>query len=70
MDYMIPLVEDYRNQLSTITELINYFVQNPFTKNDLIFTLGPVKDISKLKSTKNNLEEMIITALNKIETNY
>ena len=70
MDYLISLVEAYRDQLSTIAELINYFVQNPFTKNDLIFTLGPVKDISKLKSTKNNLEEMIITALNKIETNY
>jgi hypothetical protein len=70
MDYLISLVEAYRDQLSTIAELINYFVQNPFTKNDLMFTLGLVKDISKLKSTKNNLEEMIITALNKIETNY
>jgi hypothetical protein len=56
--------------LPTIAELIKYIVQNPFTKNDLMLTLGLVKDISKLKSTKNNLEEMIITALNKEETNY
>jgi hypothetical protein len=39
-------------------------------KNDLMFTLGLVMDISKLKSTMKNLEEMIITALNKEETNY
>jgi hypothetical protein len=56
--------------LPTITELIKYIVQNPFTKNDFMFTLGLVKDISKLKSTEKNLEEMIITALKKEETSY
>ena len=70
MDYLISLAEAYRNHLPTIAELIKYIVQNPFTKNDKTFTLGPVKDISKMKSTNKNLEEMIITALNKEETNY
>jgi len=70
MDYLFSLVEAYRDNLPTIAELIKYIVQNPFTKNDLMFTLGLLKDISKLKSTKKNLEEMIITALNKEETNY
>ena len=70
MDYLISLVEAHRDHLPTIAKLIKYIVQNPFTKNDLMSTLGLVKDISKLKSTKKNLEEMIITALNKEETNY
>jgi hypothetical protein len=70
MDYLISLVEAYRDHLSTIAKLIKYVVQNPFTKNDLMFTLSLVKDISKLKSTKKNLEKMIITALNKEVTNY
>ena len=70
MDYLFSLVEAYRDHLPTIAELIKYIVQNPFTKNDLVFTLDLVMDISKLKSTNKNLEEMIITALNKEETNY
>ena len=49
MDYLISLVEAYRDHLPTIAELIKYIVQNPFTKNDLMFTLGIVKDMSKLK---------------------
>jgi hypothetical protein len=70
MDYLISLVEAYRDNLLAVAELIKYIVQNPFMKNDLMFTLGLVMDISKLKSTMKNLEEMIITALNKEETNY
>ena len=70
MDYLISLVEAYRDHLPTIAKLIKYIVQNPFTKNNLMSTLCLVKAMSKLKSTKSNLQEMIITALNKEETNY
>ncbi len=59
MDYLVSLVEVYRDHLPTISKLIKYIVQNQFTKNDLMVALALVKDIPRLKSAKKNLEEKI-----------
>jgi hypothetical protein len=63
MDYLVSQIEAHRDHLPTIAKLIKYIVQNQFTKNDLMTTVGLVKDISKLKNTKKNGDEMIITLL-------
>ncbi len=57
--YLVSLIGAYEDALPTLVKLIKYMVQNPSTKNDLIATLGLVKDIPRLKSVKKNLEEKI-----------
>jgi hypothetical protein len=59
MDYLVSLVQDHRDHLPTISKLIKYVIQNPFTKNDLIVALGLVTDINRLRSIMKNLEERI-----------
>jgi hypothetical protein len=59
MNYLVSLVEAHRDHLPTISKLIKYIIQNPFTKNDLIAALALVNDITRLKSTKKSLEERI-----------
>ncbi len=48
--YLVSLVEAHRDHLPTISKLIKYIIQNPFTKNDLIVALALVKDINRLKT--------------------
>ncbi len=57
--YLVPLIEAHRDHLPTISKLIKYVIQNPFTKNDLVAALALVNDITRLKNTKKNLEERI-----------
>ncbi len=57
--YLVSLIEAHRDHKPTISKLIKYVIQNPFTKNDLIVALGFVKDINRLKSIKKSLEERI-----------
>jgi hypothetical protein len=57
--YLVSLIEAHVDHLPTIIKLIKYITQNPFAKNDLIATLALVKDIPRLKITKQNLEEKI-----------
>lgn len=59
MNYLVSLVEAYRDHLPTVSKLFKYITQNPFTKNDLIAALALVNDINRLKITKKNLEERI-----------
>ena len=59
MDFLVSLVEVHLDHLPTISKLTKYVVQNPFAKNDLIIALNLVKDINRLRSIKNNLEEKI-----------
>jgi hypothetical protein len=59
MDYLVSLVQAHRDHLPTISKLIKYITQNPFTKNDLIVALGLVTDINRLRSIMKNLEERI-----------
>ncbi len=59
VDFLVSLIEAHRGHLPTISKLIKYVIQNPFTKNDLIVALSLVTDINRLKSTKKNLEERI-----------
>ena len=59
MNFLVSLVEAHRDHLPTISKLIKYVIQNPFTKNDLMASLVLAKDISQLKSTKKILEERI-----------
>lgn len=59
MDFLVSLVVVHLDHLPTISKLTKYVVQNPFAKNDLIIALNLVKDINRLKSIKNNLEEKI-----------
>ncbi len=40
LGYLVSLVEAHRDHLPTISKLIKYVVQNPFTKNDLMVALG------------------------------
>ena len=59
MDYLVSLVEAHRDIIPTVSKLIKYVIQNPFTKNDLIIALELVYDINRLKSVKKTLEEKI-----------
>jgi hypothetical protein len=59
LGYLVSLVEAHRDHLPTISKLIKYVVQNPFTKNDLMVALGLVKDINRLRNVKNTLEKKI-----------
>ena len=59
MDSLVSLIEAHRDHLPTIIKLIKYIIQNPSSKNDLIAALALVKDIPRLKITKQNLEEKI-----------
>ena len=59
MGYLVSLVEAHKDHLPTISKLIKYIIQNSFTKNDLIAALALVNDITRLKTTKKNLEERI-----------
>lgn len=59
IDALVALIETHRNHLPTIMKLIKYIIQNPSSKNDLIATLALVKDILRLKRTKENLEDKI-----------
>lgn len=57
--YLVSLFEAYQDTLPTIIKIIKYLIQNPSTKDELIATLTLVKDIPRLKITKNNLEQKI-----------
>ena len=59
MDYLVSLVESHYDHLPAISKLIRYIIQNPLTKNDVVAALELVKDISRLRSIKKNLEEKI-----------
>lgn len=59
IDMLVSLIEAHRDHLPTIIKLVRYIIQNPFKKNDLIATLALVKDIPRLKNTKENLEDKI-----------
>ena len=59
MGYLVSLVEAHKDHLPTISKLIKYIIQTSFTKNDLIAALALVNDITRLKTTKKNLEERI-----------
>ena len=59
MDYLVSLVEAHLDHLPTISKLIKYIIQNPFTKNDLMVALGLVNDINRLRNIKKTLEEKI-----------
>ena len=59
LGYLVSLIEAHRDHMPTISKLIKYVIQNPFTKNDLIAALALVNDIPRLKTTKKNLEERI-----------
>lgn len=58
-DYLVSLIETYRDSIPTISKLIKYIVQNPLTRNDLVIALALVKDIPRLRNVKKNLEEKI-----------
>jgi hypothetical protein len=61
MGFLVSFIEAHRNHLPTISKLIKYIVQHPFTKNDLIGSLGFVKDINRLRTVKKNPVENIST---------
>ncbi len=59
LNFLVSLLEVHRDHLPTISKLIKYVIQNPLTKNDLIAALALVNDITRLKTTKKNLEDRI-----------
>lgn len=62
--YLVSLIEAHVEHLPIIIKLINYIIQNPFTRNDIVATLALVKEMPRPKSTKKNLEKKIEILIN------